>query len=360
MSPRVAKKDRGEPPTPMVKPGVIGVYPLRALGLSFVQTGLVDVVMGVKDAPETIQAKEKPTFLFQDGKAKQSIDLPGKIFNSFPDAFYRGNLPQVILVGGDTQSVFKMMDEFFDYLEKLYSLGFFIIKKNEPMASPIDPVDQYVPCFVIASNGIFFGTFLKKLSDSLNNIKQVNEASHRKILSKFCRGVMDPCDWQPLDKNVPIQLESARKIKIAGGSSITQNTIQYLMGARGFEVSVESQAENPIERLEFLNALTRTVKGFLPALNHDGKLSAAETAGYETKLQDAILTIGQKRKAFSHEETADRLLQSVQPVKGYSSQVNGKILPGDSAIVNSLIKYAEILQLEEQKKGLQTLIEKAF
>jgi hypothetical protein len=342
----------------MVKPGVVGFYPIKPLNLSYIHSGYSDLVIGAHDLPDTKHLKQHPSVVIQQGKSKETLDLTGKVFNGFSDAFYRGRLPQVFVALPDAGAIFHFLDEFFDYLEKLYSLGFFLQKKD-PMAAPVDPVDQYIPCFLLGSNGIFYSSFLKKLAESLENIPQIDELTERKILSKFCRGIFEPNDWRPFTKGAPVELEEARHIRLAGGSPVTQSTIQYILKARGLSVTIEDKAENPVERLELENALRRSVEGFLPALNREGHLSESEAEAYQRCIQDTITSIGRVRKAFGAEESADWLLG--KPAKPASKGKSGAtpmtphVIPGDSSILSSLIKYAEILNLEQEKEGFQAL-----
>lgn len=365
MSPRVAKRDRGEPPKPMVKPGLVGAYPLKAINLSFLVTGHCDLVIGQKDMPETLYLKERPTLAILDGTGsksneKNTVDVTGKIFNGFADAFYRGKLPQIFLAQPDAGAIYHFLDEFMDYLEKLYSLGFFLAKglPEDPM---VDPVDQYIPCFVIASNGIFYNAFLKKLAESIENIHHVSDAMERKILAKFCRGIITPGETQLYQQGKPIHVEAAKRIKIAGGGSVTQSTSRSILNSHGFETTIENKADNPIERIEFENALIRSSQAIIPALTQGGRLSDGEAKDYQKRIQENIFLIGKHRKAFEEKESLEAIMMEFPETvmtkggKSVKPALAPSLIPGDASILSTLIKYAESLNLHEEKEGFQEL-----
>lgn len=359
MAPRISKKDRGEPPKPVVKAGTLGFYPVKPIALSYLYGGMADVVVGQKDADETLYLKEHPNLTFQEGQNNTTFSTAGKVYNGFSDAFYRGMLPQTFVAMPDVGSVNHFIDEFLDYFEKLVSLGFFL-SKNTLLEPAVDPVDQLVPCFVVASHGIFYGNIIRKMNDSLSNIPSVSDAMRQKVLSRFTRGIMSPGEQPYFQKGKPIEPEPARSIKIAGGNAGTQKTIVYILRAHGLEVSLEDRVENPVERLELENALWRVFHGILPALNQDGQISSKEVQEYQTRIKQTVKLLGRHIKAFEEQESMEAVLSDTSGFSPKSGMTRPSLMPGDSTLLGSLSRFAETLHLEEEKESLQLLKHKVL
>jgi hypothetical protein len=365
MAPRVAKKDRGEPPKPVIRNGGLGFYPIKPLALWTLAHGQCDAVIGHKDAPQTLQLKEQPALTIRSGKAAEPVNLGGKVFNGFSDAFYRGVLPQVILVVSDAAGLKRFAEEFLDHLEKLFSLGFFLPQATHSavLADPLtpDPVDQLVPCFVVANNGIVFASLLKQLAESLHNMTAVDEETRTRILGKFTRGLLNVRDDGHYEPGQPVHCDPLRTLKLAGGSAHTQKTVLYILQTQGVQAVLESRVANPVDRLELENALWRVFYGILPSLHRDGLLSAKEAKTLQTVVPETILQIGKQIRAFSEEESLETLLRETPIVPDAEGTTAApSLISGDSILLGSLSKVAESLNLGEETQSLKALKQKVL
>ncbi len=344
MAPRVSKKERGDLPRPVVQQGTLGFYPLTNLSFSYLLEEHCDVVIGIKDEPETLSIKEKPQVAVKIGKQTERIDLGGRVFNGLSDSFYRGKLPQVIVAVLDVSLLDHFLEEFLDHLDKMFSLGFFLQKP--------DPVEKLVPAFVVSSNGIFFSNLIRKMTNSLTSMDHVDDYTAQRIIGKFTRGMLDSYNPALYSPGQAVEIEPAYRMKIAGGQIQTQLTIQSVFSGHGLVTSLETGSDNPVERLEFENALKRIVCCILPALAEQGEISKKELPRLEKKVQEAVFQIGQKRKAFEVTETVEMAMDLARKESAQG------IISGDPTILQVLSSYAGHFGMDEVQACFTDLREK--
>ncbi len=346
MSPRIPKKERTDVPKTEVRAQALGMMPVTHLSLAYLAQSHCDLLIGFKDSEPARYLKEHTELKIA---GKPSFSVKGIVFNGLSDAFYRGQLPQVILAVPEAQSVDYLVEDILEHLEKLFSLGFFIQKPN------YDPVEALLPCFVVAANGIFYHRLLYQLDKGLHNMNVSDDRLLKRIYGKFARGLFDQFDELSYSVGSEIQLEPKRIMKIAGGNLQTQMTIQSTFSSHGLITSIESSVDNPAERLEFENAMRRLNLGILPTLIAGKTLTLKQAQALQAELQEAIFVIGQRRKAFDELETLDLLLMS----RRHDSELEPRadsIIPGDLTSIKMLAEYASDLNLTTYRDSFVSLL----
>ncbi len=345
MAPRVSKKNKDDLPNPVVQTGALGVYPLMNLSLSYLYGDYADAVLGVKDEPVTLSLKGKQQISVMAGKKKAvPFNVKGKFFNGLSDSFYRGKLPNVIICVMEVAYLEHFVEEFLNHIEKMLSLGFFLKKVN--------PVEELVPCFVIASNGIFFNNLLNKLCSALEKFNGVDERILQQIMAKFTRGTLDFYHEQSYLTGNVVELEKPCLIRLAGGAGQTQMMVQSVLSAHGLVVAVENKSQNPVERLELLNAYKRIVFSVLPLLLEKKKILKKEFKPMEKTVQEAVLEIGVNRKSFEANESAKVLVDSAD-----NSKDKGSVISGDLSILTALESMAAHYDMASAESLFKTIKE---
>ena len=353
--PRIAKKDMAELPKPVIKPGSLGFSPLNTLSLSYIAQGHGNAILGYVEDPRNAVYKEHPTLTLKAGKSSTSYSLVGVFFTGLADALYRGKLPQVVIATPNPTELKAFLNEFLDYVEKMVTLGFTLGKSN--------PVDDLVPCFVIASTGVFFSSFLTQLSRNLENTPDIDARMRAHILGRFCRGFIvcpenDTHATQPVGRQVELVTDLTRRIKIAGGDERTQAIVQQVLSAHQLVTVIENSVQNPAERLEFENALWRTSGVILPTLKAEKVFSARQTKELQGKLNETILEIGKKRHAFEELDDLDSITgRSPYPKAAKSAGPTAESLSlGDAAILGGLKLYADLLNLNTETRQMLDML----
>lgn len=346
MAPRVSKKERGDLPKPVVQPGTLGFYPLSNLSFSYLLEGYCDIVIGIKDKPETLGLKEKPEIRVKTGSKTEKINLKGRVFNGFSDSFYRGKLPQVVVAAFDASLLDYFLEEFLDHLDKMFSLGFFL-------QGP-DPVEKLVPAFVVSSNGIFFNNLIRKIYNSLLAMEHTDEQTVERIIGKFTRGMLDSHAPSLFSPGQVIETEPAYRMKIGGGQLQTQLIIQSVFSTHGLITSLETGSDNPVERLELENALKRIVCCVLPVLAERGEIPKKDVTSLEKQVQEAVFRIGQKHGAFEITETLDMLVDLAR------KDMPKEIISGDPTMLQVLASHSEHFEMAAAKTLFSDLREKTL
>ncbi len=346
MAPRTSKKDKGDLPKPIVQTGTLGFYPAMNLSLSCLYNDYVDVVIGIKDEPSTLALKTKQQIsVTQKGKKLPVFSVKDRFFNGISDSFYRGKLPHVIVCVMDASYLEYFLEEFLNHMEKMVSLGFFLKKAN--------PVEDLVPCFIIASNGIFFNNLINKLTTALKKLSGIDERLLQQILGKFTRGILNAYEEASYSTGSVVELEKPCFIRLAGGAGQTQITIQSILGTRGLASTIENTSDNPTERLELINAYKRIVYSVLPFLLEQKKITKKVLNSSEKAFQKGVLSMGVHRNAFASNETAKVLFGSADDAQSKSG-----IISGDSFLLSALEAMALHYQMDDAQLVFKNLKER--
>ncbi|MCE3236078.1 MAG: hypothetical protein K0Q50_2258 [Vampirovibrio sp.] len=369
------KHKSGELPKPIIQRGQFGCLPLNALTVSYMALGHSRVILGFRDTAETEAFKQRPTVQVQTGKQKESLSLNGKFFNGYSDALYRGCLPEVILAAPSAEKLSDFLKDFVEYMGKVLAMGFFMPKKHIIQR---DPVEDLIPCTILYGNGLLFSQFVTRLVRELKGLEhehpELNDAMRLKVLGRFVRSV-PAADEESLFTQEDLAVLSGRSInvlpvprhiRIAGGNRQTQRAIQDVLSAHGLITIIENQVHNPVERLEFENALRRISTMILPTMAERKLVTAMELKKLAVQIEQGILRIGQKRMAFEETETLSSgkpaakskasSVKSTAKKEAQSVSRSGRCLGiEDLAILTGLSHYAETLGLNEEQQLFRRL-----
>jgi hypothetical protein len=251
-------------------------------------------------------------------------------------------------------------------------MGFFLPKKYVVKR---DPVDDLIPCTILAGGGLLFSRFMTGLMQALKGMEcdypVLDETMRLKIVGRFVRGLLGTDDETRLVElglssqpgRIMPRVAAPNRIRIAGGNPQTQAIIQSVGCLHGLAVYVENQARNAVERLEFEDALWRISTVIVPALAARKLLSASEAKTMTVRAEQSIVMIGQRRQAFEESEQSD-IMQGIRSgwtkkgtlsKTGKDSKAGGSNQPDtllskeDMAVLSELGYYADVLGLSEEK-----------
>lgn len=360
--PSKPRAKRGELPKPILQQGSLGFLPFNALSASYLHHGHGDLILGYRDTEQTMRLKARTAIqMFEpDNKnRKYELNINGRFFNSFTDALYRGKLPQVIVAMPQPDEWQALLVDFTEYLQRLLSMGFFVPKKE---LLKRDPVEDHIPCFILAGEGVVFASFMTGLSHHLNQLEQQHpnftEPMRRQIVGRFVRGFAGDDGLFALSENESFEevsaplLSVARLIRIAGGSERTLATIQSALSLHSLVAVVENRVQNAAERLELENAWQRLMRVVIPSIlgNEDAQQLAA-------RVHQSILAIGRKRQAFEENETDT--FNAVPTAKKHpgmtSPMAEARLQASDALILHSLSVAAEKLEMPEEQQLFEAL-----
>lgn len=348
----------GELPKPVLQSDQLGCLPVNPLTVSYLARGHAELLIGLRDTEETQALKRKPVIHVASNETPDdgTLSLEGRIFNGYSDALYRGRLPETILAAPATALWAECLKDFMEYLEKLLALGFFMPRKQ---LAKRDPVSELIPCIIMSGDGLLFSRFISQLTRKMGSLAyehpELDETVRIQILGRFMRGLPSGEAGQisPTAGNTgemtpgifPIA-EVATSIRVAGGNPETRKTVQRTLSAYGLNAEVENGVRNSVERLEFENALWRITHVVFPTLLAHRRLSPEEVRTLAGRVEESILTIGKKRKAFRESEPASPLRGSLPIVP---ANPPSPVAQEDTAILNGLSHYADALGLPEEK-----------
>lgn len=376
------RKKQTELPKTVLQTGQLGCMPVSPAALSYLCQNRIDLILGYRDKPETLSFKKNITNTednSSDGPSS-AFALENRLFNGYSDALYRGFLPQVILANPSSETLKDYIKNFMDYLVGILGMGFFLPTKYVVRR---DPVEDFIPCTVLAGDGLMFSRFITALMQSMSSLSHehpaLDESTRLQILSRFVRGV-ESYDVQRPKADTAIAHEKAsgfamplveptERFRIAGGSPQTQDIIQQVFRAHGFLVIIENQKRNPVERLEFENALWQLSTFIMPTLETMRLFSPGEVCQLASRLQNSIFEMGKRREAFNASDEPvtgwtlrEEIILPEQKAAKQKKRVKDNLLTTyalqrkDISILKDLGAYAEGLGLEEEKKLFEDLV----
>ncbi|MBK8189869.1 MAG: hypothetical protein IPK79_05400 [Vampirovibrionales bacterium] len=278
MSPRLAKKNQPELPQQRTQAGMVGFCPASGLAVTLMREDRCDALMCFKDDASAQALKIAPEWpLAKAAGSGERVNVENRWFNGFSDAFFRGRLPQVIVVTAQTPHRSEFFEEFADYFDKLAALGYLLTRPN--------PVDALTPCFVLSAEGRWFSAFQDRLALTLKNVTQLDASQRRQVQEKFVRGIFD----LPLVDSSAAQIAALR---VAGGSSASQLTIQSVLSDKGFAVSLETRSSRPVDRLEMESAMRLLVNRVTPAIARMSGAPAKLATRWRRQMLTSVVAIG--------------------------------------------------------------------
>ena len=271
MRPSGEKQSRSDALQAVVQNGTVGFYPFNSLGVTALVCEQARCIIGETD-PESASRLQRMTDI---KLGAETFSLVGKVFNGFSDAFYRGKLPEVVVVSADMMALPRFLESFMSFVEKLYSLGFLSTQPTEET----ELLDRYLPQFVIASYGLVYDVLLENLGRALENLSEMPSRQKERLLQKFSRGIfVSPAPGYDLQLIPPIRYEKPLTLKLAGSKSMfTIRTTQVLESNR---LLAEFNPNGAMGILEWeLNLAASHLKTrLIPALNAAAKGREADAS----------------------------------------------------------------------------------
>lgn len=360
--PSKPRAKRGELPKPILRQGALGFLPFNALSASFLYHGHGDLILGYRDSEQTVRLKDRNQVqLYEPGEKrnKHSLELSGRFFNGFTDALYRGKLPQVIIAMPRPDEWQTLLVDFVEYLERLLSMGFFVPKKELVKR---DPVEDHIPCFILAGEGMVFTGFMAGLSHHLRQLQQQHpsllEGMVRQISGRFVRGfsgdagLLAAAGSEVFEEVSAPLLPVAQVIRIAGGNAHTLETVQSVLSLHSLVTVVENRVQNAAERLELENAWQRLMRVIIPTV-----LGADEIPKVAPRVQESLLAIGRGRLAFDEADNAESISPSRSKQNPGMTSPLGEagLKPSDALILHGLSVTADRLGLLSEKQLFEAL-----
>ncbi|MCA9808618.1 MAG: hypothetical protein KC476_11750 [Cyanobacteria bacterium HKST-UBA06] len=194
---------------------------------------------------------------------RKTIALADRVGDSLTDAFYRGKLPEVIMVTSSMSQIPQFLEELLDYLEKLCSLGF-ITSTSKDDSTPLDAV---IPQFVLCSYGMVYDLVYTKVATALDHMNAYNSWQQDRILQKFCRGYFHKLPADYYRQLWPIQLyKDPLDLVLAGDKSMYTLKVTQLCQNLGINCTFNPNNHLGITELELGLAYHHLCDQLLPRL----------------------------------------------------------------------------------------------
>ncbi len=243
----------------VVQTGQLGFYPVNSISLSALYHGQTDVIVGEREDPLT----DKFRGLAETVISKKPVALAGKMTTSISDAFYRGKLPEVLVISAHMLDIPLFIEEFMDFLDKLCSLGFMTREDGDDAQS----LDRFIPEMVIASYGIVFDVVHEKVRVAMESMGAISAWQRERILQKLSRAVfVSPGEGYDLSLAPPVLYPQPLGLNFAGSKSMyTVKTTQILENKK-ISCHFNPNGEVGIRELELNLGYKHLVHRILPVL----------------------------------------------------------------------------------------------
>lgn len=272
----------------IIKAESVGFYPFSELAIAALgQTKAHAMVhMGLTN-PATGDPVVRPLPL------PESLAGQGKCFDSLSDAFYRGGLPEVLIITSPIAQIPSMLEDWLTYIEKLGQLGFFTPTSEE---DEVTVLDQCVPNIVLASHGMMFSPFMAQLDKMLQNMDILTPRQKERLVQKFIRGFWkSPSGWQYTESaNAPALGKQPFSILLAGKKSWYSMRTCNLLQAVGIQQSFNPNEAMGVLEGELQLAHQYCVSVLAPTLVAHKKLTAKQfnPKAFTTGIEDLAQAAG--------------------------------------------------------------------
>jgi hypothetical protein len=268
----------------VVQAGTVGFYPLNSLGLSALQHQQAECIIGTRDDAASQKLRGQSELVVD----KQTLNIQGKVFTGFSDAFYRGKLPELVIVTSGMLEVPIFIEELMDFMEKLCSLGFLTAPQE---ADEVAVLDRYVPQIVIASYGILFDVLLEKFQTSLANLGGFSPRQKERLLQKLSRGMfIEPEEGYDLSLNPYTLFPKPLALNLSGSKSMYTVKATQLLESHRIETHFNPNGELGVLEWEINLAHKHLLHRLFPLL----KRHKIESPMSEKAFTKALDNLGQK------------------------------------------------------------------
>ena len=263
MSP--GKRQKSETQQAMVQPNTIGFYPFNRLALTALAHHNASVILASPEDPFLTAYKHQQDVVLNK---KHTVNLTNRVFNGFSDAFYRGKLPELVVVSADMTRIPEFLESFLDYMEKLCSLGFF---SDEDSLDSAEQLDSYIPQIIVASYGIVYSVILQHLQTALDNMGALTPWQRERLSQKLCRGVLtsEPMGYYQ-QLNEPGMFDHPIQLMLAGNKSLYTLKSTQLLEQFNIAHQFNPNGELGIYEIELQLAYQHCVSTIVPLLKAQG------------------------------------------------------------------------------------------
>jgi hypothetical protein len=223
------------------------------------------IIMAATDDPFLTTYKHQQEVVLDK---KHTVNLTNRVFNGFSDAFYRGKLPELVIVSADMTRIPEFLESFLDYMEKLCSLGFFSDEDNLDSA---EQLDSYIPQIVVASYGIVYSVILQHLQAALDNMGALTPWQRERLSQKLCRGVLtsEPTGYYQ-QLNEPGLFANPIQLMLAGNKSLYTLKSTQLLEHFNIAYQFNPNGELGIYEIELNLAYQHCLATIVPLLQSQG------------------------------------------------------------------------------------------
>jgi hypothetical protein len=322
----------------IVQSGKLGLYPFNSLALSALFHGQAQSIIAARGDVFCDKLRQKSEFVV----SSQTVNIQNKISVGFCDTFYRGKLPELVIVTSGMASLPEFIDDYMDFVEKLFSLGFLLGQD----ADEVTVLDQYVPQVIIASYGLVFDAVVEKLALSLKNINAISSRQKDRLLQKFSRGIFSsPNEGYDTQLNANELFTTPFKLHLSGSKSMYLIRVTKLLEQNGINYDMNPNGEIGVLEQELNLAYKHLVHRILPLLQHENRATAISPEQLKTQLDQ----LGQKLGLLPGLVTASAPLQPGWDLRQFD------LSTVDLAIVHQIKVLASSIGLPELQETLQTL-----
>lgn len=364
--------------------GDIGILPSGALGVSFfyhLNYQLQDLDHKVyflerQNSSSGEALRKAGKIIIQDSHKKQSLSTNFWLKSEIITCYKSGFLPEIILVCTNPDQLLEIITNIVELLILIY--------QREGLENTCDSL----PLFVFCSNGIYFQRFrqifIEKLEEGtlLGNLPDLWPTIMPQIVGHLLRGVTIQTGIREGHETNTIYRPGPRgKTVITGGNTETRNRCYQILAGR--KAWFENGGLITATRLEFDKALANlacNLLGQLYSIDSQGKFTKLTVGEVLTpehfsqirELVTQVVRVGRRvnvyQKNESCEEIFQQLLETCKPHQSHVpsslqwvdmklrlNQLEAKVTPTESWLLEPLIRYAKATELEESAQYFQSL-----
>ena len=364
----------------------IGILPAGALGVSFFyhlthQLQNLDrqiYFLARQNSGSAIALRKKGKILIADGQSIHPLATNIWLKPDVLTCYQSGFLPEVLLICTNPDQLLEIISSIIDLLVLISERG------------QLENITRSMPLFVLCSNGIYFQRFrqifIEKLEEAtlFGHLPDLWPNLMPSIVCRLLRGVTIQTGVREGHGIDTIYRPGpSGKTVITGGDSQTRERCHQILVGRGawFENGLSTSAT----RLEFDKALANlacNLLGQIHGIDDQGNFKTLTVGdivntNHQSEIRELVnqvFQVGQKLKVYGLDEDVaeifNQLLETCRPhhahipsslqwvdIKLRLNQLEPKITPTESWLIEPLMRYAKASGLEESSQYFQSLKE---